>query len=272
MKNKIAVRVFMSFVTPLLLMFILLWLLGSFTTSNALAEQTVTIYPPSYDPITSTFSVYLPLVQRSITPTVLASPCSIAPTLVSPPDKSSLNTLIPQFEYIEETEPVSYTKLTIADNPAFDMPIQYSVGSSGKGIGDLTLFGNLKAGTTYYWRVNDVCGAANSPFSSVFSFTTGSNGTILPAPNLVSPADGTTNVGEEMTFTWDAVGGATGYEPYVCEKQGNCTLSFTPATTETFYLNPNTEYRWHVFAYNDYAYGNQSEEWTFTTGSFSAGK
>lgn len=271
MKNKIAVRVIMSFVTPLILLFILLWLLGSFSASNALAEQTVTIHPPIYDPITSTFTVYLPLVQRPITAPVPGSSCSIAPTLVSPADKSSLNTLIPRFEYIEETEPVSYTEITIADNPAFDTPIQYSTGG-GKGTHKLTLFHNLEPGTSYYWRVNDVCGAVNSPSSSIFSFTTGSNGTILPGPNLVSPANGATNVGEVMTFTWGTVGGATGYEPYVCKKLDGCTLYFTPATSETFYLNPNTEYRWHVFAYNDYAYGNQSEEWTFTTGSFSAGK
>jgi hypothetical protein len=271
MKNKIAVGVMLSFATPLILAFILLWLLGSFATSNAHAEQGATIHPRSYDQITSTFTVYLPLVQRPITPTVPAGPCSIAPTLVSPADKSTLNTLIPRFEYIEVSEMVSNTEITIADNPAFDLPIQYTTGG-GKGTHKLSLFDNLEPGTTYYWRVNDVCGAVKGPSSAVFSFTTGSNGTILPAPKLVSPADGTSNVGEETTFTWEAVGGATGYEPYVCIKQDGCTLSHTPATSETFYLEANTEYRWHVFAYNDYAYGNPSEDWTFTTGSFSAGK
>jgi hypothetical protein len=214
---------------------------------------------------TQAFTVYLPLVQRSM------SPCTVAPTLISPTNGSALDTLVPLLVYMRGTDPVSYTTITIADNPAFDAPIQYS--SSGGGIGphQLRLFYNLEPATTYYWRVQDVCGSVYSPYSPSFSFITGSGGIILPAPTLISPADDTVGIEQEATLTWDTVGGAVGYELFRCREGGGCWLYFTSSTSQVIrYLDPNTTYEWYVDAYNDYAYGNQSDVWQFTTGSFTS--
>jgi hypothetical protein len=287
MKIKCVVSTMRSFGMSFILLFVPLILAGGGFTSRALAAQIFPVTTPSTNFATGgienirsdmgvdelippSFAIYLPLIQRGISPTVPAMSCSVAPTLMSPLDNSSLDTLIPQFTYVNETDPISYTVISIADNPAFDTPIEYSMGGGGTGTRQLTLFDNLEPATTYYWRVNEVCGAVEGPFSSVFSFTTGSNGVILAAPNLVSPVNGTVGVGQEAILTWDAVGDAMGYASHVCEKTGGCVLSYTSTTTSTFYLSPNTEYIWYVYAYNDYAYGNQSEGWMFTTGSFSA--
>jgi hypothetical protein len=286
MRIKSVVSIMRSLGMSFILLFVSLNLAGSGSTSRALAAQIFTVITPSTNSagggienirsdtgtdelIPPSFTIYLPLIQRGTSPTVPAMSCSVAPTLTSPLDNSSLDTLIPQFTYVNGTDPISYTVISIADNPAFDTPIEYSMGGGGTGTHQLTLFDNLEPATTYYWRVNEVCGAVEGPFSSVFSFTTGSNGVILAAPNLVSPVNGTVGVEQEAILTWDAVGNAKGYASHVCEKTGGCVLSFTSTTTSTFYLNPNTEYIWYVFAYNEYAYGNQSERWTFTTGSFS---
>jgi len=214
---------------------------------------------------TQSFTVYLPLVQRS------TLPCTVAPTLISPTNGSALDTLVPLLVYMRGTHPVSYTVISIADNPTFDTPIKYSSSGGALGPHQLRLFYNLEPATTYYWHVYDVCGSVNSPHSSVFSFTTGSGGVILPAPALVSPADGTVGIGQETTLVWDAVGGAVGYELFRCREGGGCWLYFTSSTSqEVRYLNPNTTYEWYVKAYNDYAYGNQSDIWRFTTGSFTS--
>lgn len=281
MKKMVAVRVIMSLAVPIILLSVMLWLLSSISASEAHAAQFVSVNrahdagpPPTYarllnigadELISPTFAVYLPLVQREAKP----SPCSLSPTLISPADNSSLNTLIPRLNFFDPTEPVSSTMLEIADNPAFDLPIQYTLGNSGMGARQLTLFYNLKPATTYFWRTYDVCSAGKGPTSAVFSFTTASNGVILPAPNLVSPANGTVGVGQETTLTWDAVAGAVGYESYICKKTGGCNIAFLTTITRTVYLNPNTEYVWYVSAYNDYAYGDQSDRWALTTASFS---
>jgi len=215
---------------------------------------------------TQAFTVYLPLVQRS-TP-----PCTVAPTLISPTNGSSLSTLIPLLVYMRGTDPVSYTTITIADNPTFDAPIQYSSWGGGIGPRQLRLFENLDPAITYYWRVQDVCGSIYSPYSPSFSFTTGSGGVILPAPTLLSPANGTVGVGQEVTVTWSSVSGAIGYQVWTRRAgTGGGILYFTSANSQIVrYLQANTTYEWFVDAYNDYAYGDQSNVWQFTTGSFTS--
>jgi hypothetical protein len=208
-------------------------------------------------------TIYLPLVSLEL------PPCSRAPSLISPSNGSQLDTLVPELVYMRGTDPVTYTVIAVADNPAFDQAIAYSSHGGGLGPRDLRLFENLEPATTYYWRVNDVCGANVSPYSEVFTFTTGSGGVILLAPTLVSPPDGEVGVGEEITFTWNSVSGAVGYQLFRCLEGGGCWLFFTSSTSQqTGSLYPNSTYNWYVRAYNDYAYGEFSNQRQFSTGSF----
>jgi len=221
----------------------------------------------SYDPDIASadaFTAYLPFVQRFI------PPCTIAPTLISPTNSSTLDTLIPRLTYMRGTDPVSYTIILIADNPAFNPVIRYTTSGGAIGPHQLRLFENLEPATTYYWRVQDVCGSVYSPYAPTFAFTTGSGGVILPAPTLLSPAHGTVGAGEEVTLTWSSVTGAVGYQIWtrrVGIGGGGVSLAYTNSKVMS-YLQPNTTYEWWVEAYNDYAYGAQSDSWQFTTDSF----
>jgi hypothetical protein len=214
---------------------------------------------------TPAFTIFLPLIQ--FTP-----PCTIAPVLISPTNGSLLNTLVPVLTYIRGTAPVSYTVISIADNPAFNSPIEYSSSGGGFGPFQLQLFYNLQPATMYYWRVQDKCGPVYSPYSSVFSFTTGSGGIILPAPTLVSPVSGTLGLGQQVTVTWNSMVGAVGYQVWSHQvgPYGNWLYFVSGDSLVLRYLQPNTTYEWWVIAYNDYAYGTSSDKWLFSTGSFTS--
>ncbi len=224
---------------------------------------------PATDGTGASTTLYLPL-----TPERYPSFCVTPPTLISPANGSLLDTLIPVLVYKKGSFDARLAKIYIADNPDFDHPILYSSSSSGVGPYNLRLFHNLEPATTYYWRVQDFCGSYSSPFSEVFTFTTGSGGVILPAPTLLSPPDGTVNVGEEITATWSSVTGAVGYQLWRRQSpRGGSLLTFLSGTSLVLRnLQPNTTYEWYVKAYNDYAYGDSSEVWHFTTGSFSSGE
>lgn len=204
------------------------------------------------------FTIHLPLVQRT------TSPCSVAPTLISPTNLSVLDTLVPALVYFRGTHPVSYTQVLIADNPGLDGAIRYGCYGGTQGPRELRLFDNLEPATMYYWRAQDVCGSTRSPHSPSFSFRTGSGGTILDPPALVSPADGAAGIGQEVTATWTSVPGAVGYQV-----RRNGVLYHPSATSIVLSsLQPNTTYDWHVRSYNDYAYSSASDQWQFTTGAF----
>jgi hypothetical protein len=225
-----------------------------------------TVYTNDYPSITSTqtFSVYLPLVYVSI-----ISPCSIEPTLISPTNGSAVETLLPSLVYLNGTDSVEYSVIKIADNPAFDTPIQYNIGA-GIGPRHVWLWENLNPATTYYWHVYDVCGADVSPNSLTFAFTTGSGGVILPAPTLISPPNGLIGLGHEITLTWGSVEGAVQYKVIRCYIGGGSCFHYLTSETSwwTTRFDPNTTYEWYVNGQNDYAYGNQSSVWQFSTGSF----
>lgn len=213
---------------------------------------------------TSAHTIYLPLVSHEI------PPCSVAPTLISPTNNSTLDTLVPTLGVERGTTPVSYTVIMIDDDAGFGSPIGYSSWGDFERLW-LTLFDNLSSATRYYWYAYDVCGEVESPYSETFSFVTGSGGVILPAPSLVSPPDGTTGTGDEVTVEWTSVSGADGYQVLRCLVDGGCTIYRSSDTSQTLgWLDANTTYEWYVRAYNDYAYGNESDVWQFSTGSFTA--
>ena len=211
---------------------------------------------------------YLPFIPNNYHPTVL---CDTAPSLISPENGAAVDTLLPQLTYIQGSFPISYTQISIADNPGFSNSISYSsYGGGAPTQHTLSLFDNLAPGTKYYWHVQDFCGSQGSPLSPNYTFTTGSNGTILPAPVQVSPANATVNVSKYITITWNSVPGATGYKLFVHPVGSGGTIYFTVGTSRLI-LNQqaNTTYEWTVQARNSYAFGNASPTWQYTTGSFS---
>ena len=239
----------------------------NFPSPTTIKAQQITQndYCPSTISFTASFTQYLPLMQR------YELPCLRAPRLISPVNGSLLDTLIPVLTYMRGSAVVSYTTITIADNPDFERPVQrYSSYGGHIGPQQLMLFFNLEPATLYYWRVQDVCGEVQSPYSEVYSFTTGSGGVILPGPILISPISGTVGVGQQVTLTWQSMTDAIGYQVWVRRVgSGGSRLYFTSDTSQVVRnREPNTTYEWYVKAYNAYAYGEPSEAWRYTTGSF----
>ena len=119
-----------------------------------------------------------------------------------------------------------------------------------------------------------MCDDVEGPYSEVRSLTTGSGGTIPAAPNLVSPADGTSVGSLPFTLTWSTVPGALEYQ--ACWRKASeggayCWItdetSLSTASLPSHWLDPDTTYEWWTRTRTDYAASLDSESWEFTTPS-----
>jgi hypothetical protein len=140
--------------------------------------------------------------------------------------------------------------------------------------------GALRYTATYYWQVAARNPTVRGAWSSVASFST--QVVDLPAPTLLSPADGTTAQLPSVTFSWSEVPGAdrgyrilvaTSRDPFTGEPTvGACSrcviddtstgTSYTPASGVLRYT---TTYYWQVQAISSKTYGMWSGPATFTT-------
>lgn len=213
-------------------------------------------------------TVYLPLVLKNY------GGCSVIPELRSPANGSRLNTIAPLFRwYVEDNPYVTSFYMEVAEDPDFEFPV-VGLYASGDVVGEqeFRVTQNLDPATTYYWRARVACGELDGPYSAVWSFTTGSGGTILNAPTLISPTNGSQLTTTVATLRWQAVPGAVEYLVR-WRRVGSLGYSFmwvsgTQATLRQ--LSPNTTYEWWVAARNEYAIGNSSATWRFTTGTSSS--
>ena len=116
-----------------------------------------------------------------------------------------------------------------------------------------------------------VCDEIEGPYSEVWSFTSGSGGTIPPAPTLIAPADGITLTTVPVTLEWSAVNEAVEYLfGWRKVDQSFTFVTWVPDTEITMYsqwFTPDTTYQWWVEARSDYAIGPASTTWEFTTPS-----
>jgi hypothetical protein len=231
-------------------------ILGPALPARGAGMGTIKLPPP--------FSLYLPLIETG------PRPCSVPPTLVSPANGSSLDTLIPVFEWDSGNDP-SATEfiMYVARDPGFTQVVSTLGYGSGQGPGNFRFWTNFDPATTYYWHAWLTCGeGVQSPYSETWSFTSGSGGTILPAPNLVAPANGTILAGLDTNLQWSSVPGAVEYQVHWSQSGGGGYVQFTNNLQYIPYaLNASTTYEWWSAARNDYAWGADSVHWNFTTGS-----
>ncbi len=94
--------------------------------------------------------------------------------------------------------------------------------------------------------------------------------TSLEAPLLTSPANNSTDVPTQTTFSWEAVSNAASYRLQISETYTFATLSFDKAgITElaegVTNLDAQTTYYWRVNASNETDTSPWSEVWSFTT-------
>jgi len=135
-----------------------------------------------------------------------------------------------------------------------------------------TTVAGLLANTRYYWRVNASNTGGESSWSDVWSFTTQTaGGSAPPAPTLVSPANGASNVSRTPTLTWNAASGADSYRVQVSTRSNFSKIVFDQSDlTDTSVTLPElgrlTKYYWHVSATNDYGTSPYSATWSFRTG------
>ena len=125
--------------------------------------------------------------------------------LVSPANGSTLSrTLNPtlDWDYINGGDTYEYQYDL---SPDFDSP-ELVTGQRAVGTREIDITTPLRFGATYYWRVRETTSIDTTPWSETWSFTT--PGEIA----LVSPANGTTNVGSSTTLDWDYIRGGTIYE------------------------------------------------------------
>jgi len=202
--------------------------------------------------------------------------CSTAPTLISPSNGSNPNTLIPTFQWNNgngsAVTEVNFLLLLHEDDFPYDWVywVTYYDSSFDEERYDVK---NLTPATTYYWKIWLKCGEIESPHSEVRSFTTGSEGIILPAPILLTPADGSEIWSGDLPviLRWLAVPGAEEYKVVLMKwNTGYWYQDWSTTVTETEAIIPslltqNSYYKWWVLPINNYAIGTRSSEWMFET-------
>lgn len=132
-----------------------------------------------------------------------------------------------------------------------------------------TVVSGLAPNTVYYWRVNASNAGGTSPWSTVWSFTTVA-GTLPPAPTLLSPANGASNVSRTPTLIWNAASGASSYRVQVSTSSSFSSTVFdrsgiTTTSVTLPQLGSRVTYYWRVDASNVYGTGPWSSVWHFRT-------
>jgi len=208
---------------------------------------------------TPAYTAHLPLALKGFVG------CSTAPMLLSPANDRELDTIAPLFRWDNGSNPsATRSRLQVAEDADFKR-ISLSLSTGATGVMEFRFYVNLKPAATYYWRAWLQCGDQKGPYSQVWSFTTGSGGTILPAPTLISPSDGGTVSKKMVTLEWAPVSGAVEYVVHYrpAGEPGHIFYTITD-THVTRYFADGATYEWWVSARNDYANGDDSVTWQFT--------
>ena len=185
--------------------------------------------------------------------------------LVSPANGSTLSrTLNPtlDWDYINGGDMYEYQYDL---SPDFDSP-ELVTGQRAVGTSEIDITTPLRFGTTYYWRVRETTSIDTTPWSETWSFTT--PGEVV----LVSPANGTTNVGSSTTLDWDYIRGGSLYEYQydTCstfDSPGLATGTIAVGTSQVSVsgLRFGTTYYWRVRETSPVDTTDWSEVWHFTT-------
>jgi len=233
--------------------------------------------------INTTFYAYIPVLENQTFLPIISRgvPFTTTPALTSPVNNSVVNTLIPTltWDFDESLNPATFFQYHVSPDPRIT---QYSGGPNGWewGASESTLLQeNLTENTTYYWHawydyLNEEGRWADGPYSEVKSFITGSGGIIPGVTTLLSPEKYAVLTGTTVTLDWEPVTSAVEYEIQFLwfeEYEGNWYQYGRMYTTssdgiDVTGLEPYTAYTWYVRARNDYAFGDYSETWYFTTG------
>jgi WD40 repeat protein len=185
------------------------------------------------------------------------------PVLISPANGSTDQPMPVTLQWNSVIGATSYT-VQVATDTTFVTGIVFDEGN----ITDTTkLVTSLTPSKKYFYRVKAQGGGGSSPWSLVWSFTTGTGGP--PAPALTFPEDKAKNVSTTVALTWQGVSGATYYKVQVARTPTFSSVFRTSNPTDPTYspdgLNESTTYYWRVSAFNSIGQGPWSPVWSFTT-------
>jgi len=188
----------------------------------------------------------------------------LTPTLTSPSNSATGIGTNPTLSWNASTGATSY-QLQVSTSSSFTTTV---VNQSGITATSYAVSG-LTNSTVYYWRVNATNASGTSAYSSIWSFTTSSGGS-LPAPTLLSPSNSATGVSITPTLSWNASTGATSYQLQVSTSSSfTTTVVNQSGITATSYavsgLTNNTVYYWRVNATNAGGTSAYSTARSFTT-------
>jgi subtilisin family serine protease len=182
------------------------------------------------------------LLQSSFTPPPPPTTAPAAPLQVSPANLATAVSLTASLSWNASATATSYA-VQVSTDPNFGTTVinRSALTTTSSALSGLT---NV---TVYYWRVSATNVVGTSAWSTVRSFTT-----VLNAPALLSPANGSTSVSRTPTLSWAAAAEATTYNVQYSTSSnfttGTVTRNGVTATSLaiTTSLLSRTRYYWRV--------------------------
>ena len=184
-------------------------------------------------------------------------------TLTTPNNGSETSYLSTTFEWDATGASVSYLQISS------DVSFTSIVHSDSTITGESKVIQNLGQSTTYYWRVKAKFSGEWSEWSEVRLFSTNSSGTVLLAPTLATPSNGTVFTGVSVVdFDWTDVTGGSQYFIEIDESSSFSTPFYSNSTNvssiQVTGFQGTQIYYWRVRASDGSQFSNWSSSFNFT--------
>lgn len=164
------------------------------------------------------------------------------------------------FKWNELTsEPVTY-KIEFSQTPDFS---EIEIEISGIRSDSAFVSGFQQGFQDYYWRVQTVGNGGLGEYSETWKFSTA-----IGSPELISPANGSTDNSIHTIFNWNSVEKATSYRIQLTSStsfSGKLIIDEIVSNNgyKVFDLKSFFNYRWRVASIDEFGEGEFSEEYTF---------
>jgi hypothetical protein len=195
-----------------------------------------------------------------------------APILRSPEKDAVITSLAPVLEWGAQS--FGTHTIQVTTDASFSTPSTMVLSSTktirttSSPVVDTPLLSNLKAETTYFWRVG-VALPQGMIYSPVYAFTTPAKTAVqLPGVvQIIAPANNAIVHNKRVLLNWSPVPGALAYRIRMYDSTG---ASFSPGSTQvaapqtTFWVEdvPRGTYTWKIRAYNQFGWGGYSDIYT----------
>jgi len=193
-------------------------------------------------------------------------PAPLAPTLSSPANNATNQSLAPNLTWTASSGATSYNlEYSTSSTFASSNTLITGITTTSRALS------GLATNTRYYWRVSATNASGTSAWSAVRNFTTTAPVTLPAAPTLRSPANNARNVTRTPTMSWNAAARATSYEIQISTdiNFGTVTFGRSGLTARSVRVSPTlgslTVYYWRVRAANTAGSGGWSAVRSFTT-------